>query len=370
MKLCLVISSLSSGGAERVATTLANYWVQSGWQVTVITLADRGGDFYALAPSVKRVTLSCVGESAGSLSGLRNNLARVRALRRTLTREKPDVALGFMPSINILCALASVGTGITVIGTEHVHPPTLDLGQPWAWLRRRVYPHLAAVSALTETSAEWIREHTGAKYVPVMPNPITYPVPAVEPTLNPSAEKERLGGDYVLLAAGRLADQKGFDRLLDAFAAVHRRQPDWRLIILGEGPLRVVLERQCHELGLSDFVSIPGAVGNIGAWYEAADAFVLTSRYEGFGNVLAEALAYGVPAVAVDCNTGPRDILRNEVDGLLVPQNDQEALAAALDRLMGDKALRARFAERAVEARERFAIERIAAQWEEVFARV
>lgn len=367
MKLCMMISSLGSGGAERVATTLANHWAEKGWEMVIITLAGTDRDFYTVSPAVRRIPLHRAGGGGGMLAGLGNNLARVRALRRVLKRESPDVALGFMPSSNILCGLACAGTGIVAVGSEHIHPPMAPLGQPWAGLRRLVYPRLAAVSALTRESAEWIERRTHARTVAVIPNPIAYPIPAGDPAIDPAEVKDRLGGDKVLLAVGRLACEKAFDRLLAAFSRVHAHHPAWRLVILGEGPLRDELERYRDELGLADTVTMPGAVGNIGAWYEAADAYAMTSRHEGFGNTLAEALAYGVPAIAVDCETGPREILRHEVDGLLVPQDDPVALAAALDRLMGDADLRARFAERAVEVRERFAVERIAGEWEALF---
>ena len=108
-------------------------------------------------------------------------------------------------------------------------------------------------------------------------------------------------------------------------------------------------------------------VGNIGEWYERADLFVMSSRFEGFGNTLAEALAHGVAAVSFDCDTGPRDIIRHEVDGLLVPPGDTVALTAALDKLMCDPALRQQFAKRAVEARARFSMERVAGMWEALF---
>jgi len=137
-------------------------------------------------------------------------------------------------------------------------------------------------------------------------------------------------------------------------------------------PGRAGLEAQRRELDLQDRVSLPGLAGNVGDWYAAADVFVLTSRYEGFPNTLLEALAAGLPAVSVDCDTGPREILRHGVDGLLVPQDDspgpgngpENGLAAALDRMMADDALRRACAARAVEVRDRFALPRIAAQWD------
>jgi glycosyltransferase involved in cell wall biosynthesis len=366
----MIISSLSSGGAERVATTLANHWAEKCWEITIVTLAGTERDFYAVNSSVKRVALHLEGESRGPISGLWNNIVRVRALRRALLQEQPDIALGFMPSSNILCGLACVGIGIVAVGSEHIHPPMSPLDQPWGSLRRLVYPHLSAVSALTEESAEWIRTNTGATNVPVMPNPILYPIPEGIPAPNPTNLKAKLGGGNYLLAVGRLAKEKGFDRLLAAFARVHARHPDWRLVILGEGPLRAELEQKSDELGLSEAVALPGTVGNIGDWYEACDAYVMTSLFEGFGNTLAEALVYGLPAVAVDCETGPREILRHEVDGLLVPQDNQDALVDALDLMIGSKELRARFSTRAVEARERFAVGLIAGHWEGLFRSV
>jgi len=368
MKICLVISTLQSGGAERVATTLANHWVQKGWCVTVVTFASVGGDFYTLGQGVRRVSLNCIGESAGPVAGLKNNLMRVFAVRRALMAEMPDVALGFMPSMNVICGLACLGTGICAVGSEHTHPPMVPLAQPWRSLRRLIYPRLAAVSALTESSAAWVRENTGAKHVPIMPNPIPYPLPDGEPTVHPNTVLENLGGDRTLLAVGRLAHLKGFDRLLDAFATLRERYPEWRMVILGEGPLRGDLSEQSRRLGLERHVAMPGAVGNIGAWYNAADVYVMTSQFEGFGNTLAEALSYGVPSVAVDCETGPREILRQEVDGLLVAQDNPQALVDGLGRLMGDPELRARCARRATEVRQRFAVERIAGQWEALFA--
>ncbi len=369
-KVLLFVHSLSAGGAERVATTLANHWAEKGWKVTIVTLAGTDRDFYTVSPKVRRIPLYLTGENGGVVSGLRNNLSRVRALRRVLKHEKPDIALGFMPGSNILCGLACMGTKIIAIGSEHIHPPMLPLSQPWTMLRRQVYPRLAAVSALTSESAEWIRTHTRARNVPVMPNPILYPIPDGEPAIDSGEVKARLGGGMLLLAVGRLAHQKGFDLLLSAFKCLRSDYPEWRLVILGEGPLREQLEEYRDELALAGVVSLPGAVGNIGEWYEAADVYVMTSRFEGFGNTLAEALAYGLPSVAVDCETGPREIVRHEVDGLLVPQDDPHALVSALDRMMGDAGLRVRFAERAIEARERFAVERIAAKWEALFEEV
>ncbi len=366
MRVLFLIHSLSAGGAERVTANLANHWAAAGWLVTVVTMTGREGDFYSLHPNVKRISLRLDAASSQPLAAMLNNWRRVRAIRRVLSEAEPDVAVGIMIKANCLLALAAMGQRLTGVGSEHVHPPASPQGRIWEWLRRVTYRHLRAVTALTTPSADWLIVHTSATRVRVIPNPIAYPLPVQAPERSPEVDRVA-HRPHRLLAVGRLADEKGFDHLLNAFSGVAARFPNWELVILGEGPLRVALQEQAQSLALDERVRFPGVVGNVGDWYNSADLYVMTSRYEGFGNTLAEAMTYGLPAISVDCETGPRNILRHEVDGLLVPQDDPAALQAALARLMANEGLRRQYAERAVEARERFAVEKIAAQWEALF---
>ncbi len=366
MSLLIFIHSLSSGGAERVTTNLANYWAAKGWSITVVTLAPQSLDFYELHPAVIRIALNQTGDSAHSLVGAWNNLHRAWALRRVLRAVRPDIALSMMSTANVLLALAAWGLPVCAIGSEHIHPPQIPLGCVWERLRRYAYGHLAAVTALTIESAAWLKAHTRVRRVPVIANAAPWPLPVQSPRLEPASVG--IAGRQRLLAVGRLSLQKGFDRLIAAFAPLAGRYPHWELVILGEGPLRPALQAQVDAANLAQRVFLPGRAGNIGQWYESAALYVMSSRFEGFPNTLAEALAYGLPAVSFDCDTGPRDIIRHEVGGLLVAAGDVAGLTAALERLMGDAALRQRFAERAVEARERFSMERIAGLWEALFA--
>ncbi len=165
--------------------------------------------------------------------------------------------------------------------------------------------------------------------------------------------------------------QKGFDLLIEAFALLAADHPDWSLLILGEGPERVALQARIEHLGVAAAVQLPGHVGNLADWYRRADLFVLSSRYEGFPNVLAEAMAHGCAAVSFDCPTGPRDIVRDEVDGLLVtPSGGPPALAGALSRLMQDESLRRRMAVNAREVADRFASDRILGLWTQALSTV
>jgi len=367
MKLLIFIHSLSSGGAERVATNLANYWAGKGWKIIIVTMVGRELDFYELHPGIDRISLCADADSINLFSAIKHNYCRIKALRKVLKQQRPDVALGIMTTANILLALAAKGLNFPVIGSEHIHPPMVPLGRVWEWMRRCTYRHLAAVAALTHESSVWLKKHTNALCVPVIPNAVTYPIVSHVPKVSPEILRNHR---FNLIAVGRLADQKGFDRLLLAFSVLAPRFPDWHLTILGEGACRDALERLRLTLGLEQRVSLPGAVGNLGEWYEAVDLYVMSSLFEGFGNTLAEALAYGVPSVSVDCDAGPRDIIRHKVDGLLVPQNNHEALVEALATLMSDSKLRKQYAARAVDIRERLSIERIAGIWEGLFKEV
>ncbi len=370
MRVLFFLHSLSAGGAERVTVTLANYWARKGWPVTVVTVTGEKRDFYTLDPRIRRIPLDMAAHSRHAGEAVLNNVRRIRALQRILRIEKPDVAVAMMATANVTLALAGQLTGVPTIGSERIHPPAMPLGRFWEVARRRSYRMLFALVAQTEESAAWLREHAPAPLIKVIANPVPYPLVDLPPGLAPADGLSQLKGNNLLLAVGRLDEQKGFERLLQAVARVFPQHPDWSLVILGKGCLHDELIKQAVDLGISDRVTLPGAVGNIGDWFEAADLYALTSRFEGFPNTLLEALVYGLPAVAVDCETGPREILRHGVDGLLVPQDDPEALVIALDRMMGDATLRTQFSERAVEVRKRFAVDRIAGKWEELFHEV
>jgi len=368
MKILIFIHSLSCGGAERVVASLSWYWAERGHTVTLVTLAGIEQDFYSLHPQVKRIALKLAGESGSLGAALGANLRRIWALHQVLKHELPDVVLSMMTTANVLAILAGTGLPCSVVVSERIHPPQFYLGRVWEWLRRWSYGLSDAVVALTRESADWLRQHTTARWIAIIPNPISWPLscqpPVVEPQfLFPNNRK-------LILAVGRLASQKGFDLLLKAFARVASTRPDWDLVILGEGPERGSLEELAKSLGILNRVYLLGKVGNVGDWYARAQFYVMSSRFEGFPNTLVEALAYGCPAVSFDCDTGPRDIIRHEIDGLLVAPGDIEALASAMARLMDDEMLRSRLSAKAVEARERFSIERIGAMWDRLFEEV
>ncbi|MOA12786.1 4-alpha-N-acetylgalactosaminyltransferase [compost metagenome] len=198
----------------------------------------------------------------------------------------------------------------------------------------------------------------------VIPNPVHWPLPRAEPLLAPATAD----GRKRLLAVGRLHADKGFDLLIQAFAALAPSHPDWDLVILGEGHERGALQAQVDQAGLASRILMPGRAGNVGDWYDSADLYVLTSRFEGLSNTLLESMASGLAAVSFDCDTGPREIVRDGIDGVLVrPNGDVPALCKALSDVMENDARRQRMAQAATDVRDRFSAARVLQQWQELF---
>lgn len=360
-RIVIVVYSLGRGGAERVTVGMASAWARAGWEVTVITLAPAESDFFKVENGAKHIRLALPTRSRGVVASLINNACRIAALRRTLRSIRPHGAVGMMSASAILLAFAGLGLPGRRYGAERTYPPMLPLRPGKGLLRKFAYGLLDGVTCQTTEAAKWIATNTQAKDVPVIPNPISLPLPRHEPTIAP--ESCLSGGDHCLLAVGRLSEEKQFDQLIATFARLASDTPEWKLVIIGDGPDRGALEAQVSALDLGARVLLPGACGNLEDWYRRADLQVLTSRFEGFPNVLLEGLAHGTPSVALNCLTGPSDIIEDGVNGILVPAGDFQALEAALRTVMNDAALRGRLAAAAAAVNERFAVSRVMAMW-------
>lgn len=362
MKILIVIHSLHSGGAERVTANLSRVWTEQGWEVSVVTLTSTGLDFFQLHPAVKRIALNLAGDSPSLFKALLANACRIRALRRIIRQERPGVVLGMMTTSGILSVLAGWGLPCRVLVSERTYPPMIPLGAFWEYLRRWTYPKATAVVAQTREGQAWIERHCPGSKVTVIPNHVPWPLENCKPHLEP--ERVVAVQRLLLLTVGRLGEEKQFDILIDAFASLAQGYDDWDLVILGEGSERHTLEAQVRSLGLENRVKLPGRAGNVGDWYQRANLFVLSSRFEGFPNVLVEAMACGCPSVSFDCATGPRDIIRHGVDGILVPpQSGVEGMASAIRCLWADEALRRSMGAKATEIRQRYSMEVIQKSW-------
>ena len=275
-------------------------------------------------------------------------------LLRYLASVRGGVLVGTRPGLNLAIARYA-RRSVVRIGQDHMNLAGYrpELRQSIA----RHYPRLDLVTALTHGSAEEYADLLGGRVrVETMPNGVT------------GLETHRADpGAKLVVAAGRLGKRKGFDRLLTAWARVAHEFPDWRVAIYGHGPWSRKLGRWANELGVGDSVDLAGNSRRLPEEMAKASLFVMTSRREGFPMVLLEAMSVGLPVLAYDCPTGPRDIVTDGVDGYVVPDGDTEALAASLAELMDSEDERRRLGAAAIGTAAEYDIAIIAARWEALF---
>ncbi len=352
MKIVFVIPGLGPGGAERVATLLCNFWAGEGHAVTLITFeGDEAAPFYALDQDVALRRLAVSASSGGAR--LLNNINRVSRLRALLREHRPDAVVAFTTDANVISLLATRGSEIPVVISERNQPDRPGLALVHRLARQFTYRFADAVVVQTEDIASWMRKRFRVP-VHVVPNPVRVP-----DSNSPNVAADR----PLLIAVGRLTEQKGFDVLIEAFARAAAKHPDWTLAIYGEGPARPQLEMLRDALSLQGKVSLPGLTRDVEPAYAEASLFVLPSRFEGYPNALLEALAAGLPVISTSAPGGASEILDDGRYGLLVAPGDAVALASALDRMMSDPTLRASYGAQAPNAVAELNVERIGRRW-------
>lgn len=351
--ILLVISGLGAGGSERVVTGLANGWARRGREVAILTLeGNERPPHFPLDPAVRLVPLGIAAPSSNPVTGTIRTLSRIRAIRSAFREIAPSAIVSFIDRTNVLAILAARGLRVPVVVSERIDPDRHLIGAGWERLRTLAYPR----ADLLVVQTEGVRDRVEGRFgVPVrtIPNPVAAPSRPPEPI---PADRR------AVVAAGRLDPQKGFDLLIDAFAAIAPRHPDWTLAIWGEGPEREALVARADSI--SARVTFPGVYREPEEAFRDAGLFVLSSRYEGFPNVLLEAMAHGLPVLATDCPSGPGEIVRDGENGKLVPAGDPSALARGLDAMLADPALRGRLAARAPEVVHRFGLDAVLDLWE------
>ena len=352
MKILFVIYSLDAGGAERVVTLLANYWREIGHDVSIVILS-KDEPFYELDKFVKLEKLDISAESVNVIDMIKNNIYRIQELKKFFKKNDPDVIVSFMTTTNIIATVAAKMLKKPIVISERNTFYALK-SRVWRMLRRVVYPFS---NALVVQSAYDKKKYSFHKNSRIIFNP-----------LNSKQFGKKEKKKKVILAVGRLEYNKGFDLLIEAFAKIS--SDDWKLVIVGEGSQRIKLQKLMDSYNLKDKVNLPGRTKDIEKYYEDAKIFVLSSRHEGFPNVLCEAMAHGCAPIAFDCLTGPRDIINDKENGLLVENGNIQDLEKKIRYLMENPVKIDEYGRNALKIVEKLNIEIISQEWMNVIVQV
>jgi glycosyltransferase involved in cell wall biosynthesis len=362
-KIMIIMPNLCGGGAEKLHVNLANYWVNLGYEVEFVLMQKKGDLLDLLSPQVLVTDLK-VNRILGIILPLAGYL-----------KSNEGIVLAVMWPVTTVSVISWLLSGfkqkiilsdhnflsISTIRELNISRFTLKFTMGITY---RLATHIIAVSKGVKADLQGLSGLPNRK-ISVIYNPVTQ-IPF--PSGQVKQEAKNLWSrefDYHILAVGSLENQKGFDDLIIAFSKVCKKV-NAQLIILGEGSKREFLSTLVLKLDLEGKVSMPGFVKNPNLWFETADLFVLSSKWEGFGNVIVEALECGVPIVSTDCDSGPREILQNGKYGTLVSVGDTDALSSSIYN-----SLFAHHDKNALIARSKdFSIDKISQQYLNLFNRV
>lgn len=359
MRVLFFLSDLDGGGAQRTIVNLVNAMNERGVDATLVVARSGGAAQHWLGKQVRFVDLKA-GRTRRAVPGLRKELLRLR----------PDVLFATMVDANIVATLAALGLRKrmqVILRETNSHRARGDIcGLRRAligWAYRRADAVVALSSGVREELLSDYRLDAGK--VVTIGNPVDVQALAAS-SLAARHNTVPANGESVVIAVGRLTRQKGFDLLIKAFAQLKRPA---RLVILGEGPDRESLLALAEAEKVADRLLMPGFVSDPVTWLAHADVFVLSSRWEGFGHVIVEAMAAGVPVIATDCPYGPADIVANGQNGMLVNEGDPLAIAAAIDDLLGDGEKAARLKQAATVGIAKFGVAEIVNEYMDLFRR-
>lgn len=362
MKIVQLYDSYSiKGGVERVLALLLNSWADNGHDVSLLVREGQVSDVYPLHANIRRCSLMH-SPQPGRVRRLLNYAQDIFALKRQSEVRNADILIANGPWCALLAILA------LKFPIRRQHTPALivcDHNNPAAFgsltrsACRLLYRHADCVLSLTQTQARLYQEF--AHRIAIIANPVDLP------TLERS--NDTTPGNQVL-AVGRLAHQKGFDYLLQAWALVTKQRPDAHLTIVGEGPEQDALHTQADQLGINTKLSWLPFTNQIFQHYQNATLLAVSSRYEGQGLVLLEAQACGLPIVSFDCDFGPREVISHGQDGVLCAPGDPVALAGGLLQLLDDPTLCTAMRSNARTAAAKYMLPQVLQQWDALFEKL
>lgn len=353
MRILIVCPRLCHGGAERVAVSLANGFAEKGHEVTVLAnLYDEVT--YHLGSKV-----TCRNLVSTNRHKILKWGSAIKRIRRCVKQEHPDIVIGIMALCSLVSKIATIGFKVPVIATEHdafERPESAPM--PFGIKFGKFYlNHIyKCVTVLTESDKKIIGNRL--RNVAVMPNPLAIP----RATKIPYKEK-------TILAAGRVDNwyDKGFDVLIQAWGQIANKYPEWTLQIAGvymDAKTRSYLDGIAREQHVESRVKYLGFVEDMTSLYQKSAVFVLSSRYEGFGLVLIEAMSQGCACVACDYHGRQREIITNEREGLVCAPNNVTDLAATMERVISDDVYRQKVMIGGMDRAAYYSIPHIIERWE------
>jgi glycosyltransferase involved in cell wall biosynthesis len=367
-RVLILLANLAGGGAERTVVRILSALDRERFEPRLGLLWKEGPFVDQVCPTEIMTPPSFPSQEKAPLAALA--FLAPRAHLRFFREFRPHVVMSLTASMNLSAGIAlafrreSCGWVLRE-GNNTWRMICDDHPQPWAaWARKTLtgflYRRADRVLAISEGLGSGLSHHFGVhpSQIEVIPNPVDMP----------DQIPKRRDPDAHLLAIGRLEYQKGFDVLLKALAQMNDKRS--RLTILGVGNQDESLRQLALDLGLADRVSFPGFTTNLEEYFARSTAFVLSSRWEGFGCVVIEAMAAGLPVVVTDCDYGPPEIVTHERDGLVVPTDDPERLAQAMDRVVAEPSLAAKLSAGGLERAKDFRLEVIARRYESLWESV
>ncbi len=353
--IVIVTKNMLSGGSERVISILANNFAEKGIRVSLI-LIDPREISYELNPDINLIELE-----RQSKNPILNKLLKYKKVRKLIKAEKPDVVLSMPEEIGLFVNLIMLGSGIPVVVSERNNPRVMPFKKSTRIMRRISYLFASGFVFQTKDAASFFSKRIQKKGV-ILKNP-----------LNTQNIPERFTGERrkVVVGTGRLFEQKNFPLLISAFSEFYKTYSDYKLIIFGEGHKRAELEEFANKTLAPGSWEMPGRSSN---WLEQAkDAkmFVLSSDFEGMPNALIESMATGIPSISTDCPSGgSRELIENNVNGILIPVGDKSALVEAMCKLADDDAFAEKLSQSGVKLQEVLSSDVICKQWYDYFERI
>ena len=325
-KLFVSIATLGSGGAERVLSILSTPLAET-FDLVKYVLWEGGKSFY---PIDRRVDIVSLPE----MSGKKGRSFQIATFRRLIKQERPDLVLSFLTPYNMLVLLSTVGLKQKVVVAERTDPKRLLAGgKAGLWLRDLLYRRSDGILTQTEYAKSCYDKKFAGK-TKVIYNPVTISDEQVGMAL-------RTPKEHLFVTAGRLEPVKDQTTMIGAFAIFRQSHPDYRLVIYGEGPSRESLQKRIDDMGLQNVVILAGRTNDLWNKIARAEAFLLTSEYEGMSNALIEAMCLGLPAISTKVS-GSTDMIKDGVNGFLIDIRDKEKLADRMSLLADNKELQER----------------------------